>query len=202
MIAHIKGKIIHKTPESVIVDVSGVGYEVHIPLSTYYKLPDVHEHISLNTYTHLKEDAIQLYGFLTNREKEIFQMLISVSGVGPRLARNILSGCDADELASALSNSDMSRLKSIPGIGGKTAERLVIELRDKAGAMSIKSGDAHHKGKGDGRDEMYKDILSALLNLGYKSQLAERAVEKVKAKNADAAFDVLLKETLKALANG
>ncbi|HBO84290.1 MAG: Holliday junction DNA helicase RuvA [Deltaproteobacteria bacterium GWC2_42_11] len=199
MIAHIKGKIIHKSVESLIVDVGGIGYEVHIPLSTYYKLPDIHEHVSLNTYTHLKEDAIQLYGFLTHREKEIFQLLISVSGVGPRLARNILSGCDADELTSALSNSDIPKLKSIPGIGGKTAERLIVELKDKVGKISI---DVHHKIKGDGRDEICRDILSALLNLGYKQQQAEKAVEKVRAENRDAAFDVLLKEALRVLAKG
>jgi len=131
MIAHIKGKIIYKSPESVVVDVSGVGYEVYIPLSTYYKLPDTEEYISLNTYTHIREDALQLYGFLTQREKEIFQLLISVSGVGPKLARNILSGIPAEDLISAISSGDIARLRSIPGVGGKTAERLVLELKDK-----------------------------------------------------------------------
>ncbi|MBI5683351.1 MAG: Holliday junction branch migration protein RuvA [Deltaproteobacteria bacterium] len=200
MIAHITGKLIYKSPESVIIDVAGVGYEVHIPLSTYYGLPDIHEHISLNTYTHVREDAMQLYGFLTQVEKEIFQLLIGVSGVGPRLARNILSGINAHELTHALSNNDMSKLKSIPGIGGKTAERLVVELRDKVSAVISKT--VHHKTRYDGKDEMYNDVLSALLNLGYKTQQSEKALEKVKASNKDAKFDVLLKETLRVLANG
>lgn len=204
MIAHIKGKIIYKSPESVIVDVGGVGYEVHIPLSTYYKLPDVEEYVSLNTHTHIREDAMQLYGFFTQREKEIFQLLIAVSGVGPRLARNILSGIPADDLVFAVSAGDIARLKAIPGIGGKTAERLIVELKDKMRviAREQRAGIAGHEftDKGDG---IYRDVFSALVNLGYKGPLADKAIEKVRKTNASAAtFEVLLKESLKALANG
>lgn len=200
MIAHIKGKIIHKSPDSVIIDVAGIGYEVHIPLSTYYELPDLHEHTSLNTYTHIRDDAMQLYGFLTQIEKDIFQLLIGVSGVGPRLARNILSGINAEELTNALSTNDISKLKTIPGIGPKTAERLIVELRDKAGKILSKTGG--HRTRDDEKDDMYNNVLSALLNLGYKTQEAEKAFEKVKALNKNAKFALLLKETLKVLANG
>ncbi|HBR18037.1 MAG: Holliday junction DNA helicase RuvA [Deltaproteobacteria bacterium RIFCSPLOWO2_12_FULL_43_16] len=199
MIAHIKGKIIHKSPESVIVDVGGVGYEVHIPLSTYYKLPDVEEYVSLNTHTHIREDAMQLYGFFTQREKEIFQMLIAVSGVGPKLARNILSGIPADDLVTAVSSSDIARLKAIPGIGGKTAERLIVELKDK---MTVINRSQESGVRSQEYDVMSRDVLSALVNLGYKWALAEKAIEKVRKTNTGAVFEVLLKESLKALANG
>ena len=203
MIAHVKGKIIHKSPESVIIDIAGVGYEVYIPLSTYYKLPETEEYVSLNTYTHIREDAMQLYGFLTQREKEIFQLLIGVSGVGPRLARNILSGIPADDLVSALSSCDIARLKAIPGIGGKTAERLIVELRDKMTAI-VRShvGEVAASGVADKRDDISKDVLSALVNLGYKGNLAEKAIEKAKQINTDATFEILLKESLKVLAHG
>lgn len=203
MIAHVKGKIIHKSPESVIVDVGGVGYEVYIPLSTFYKLPDVEEFVSLNTHTHVREDAMQLYGFFTQREKDIFQLLIAVSGVGPKLARNILSGIPADDLVAAVSSADIARLKAIPGIGGKTAERLIVELKDKMTAInrSQESGvrGQEFEGKGDG---IYRDVFSALVNLGYKGAMADKAIEKVRKTNADAAFEVLLKESLKVLAHG
>ena len=203
MIAHVKGKIIHKSPESVIIDIAGVGYEVYIPLSTYYKLPETEEYVSLNTYTHIREDALQLYGFFTRREKEIFQLLIGVSGVGPRLARNILSGIPADDLVSALSSCDIARLKAIPGIGGKTAERLIVELRDKMAAI-VRShvGEVAASGVADKRDDISKDVLSALVNLGYKGNLPEKAIEKAKQINTDATFEILLKESLKVLAHG
>lgn len=199
MIAHVKGKIIRKSPESVIVDVGGVGYEVHIPLSTYYKLPDVEEYVSLNTHTHIREDAMQLYGFFTQREKEIFQMLIAVSGVGPKLARNILSGIPADDLVTAVSSADIARLKAVPGIGGKTAERLVLELRDKISRQE--TGDSSQE-FGSKYESISRDVFSALVNLGYKGNLADKAIEKVRKENPDAAFETLLKEALKVLAKG
>lgn len=199
MIAHVKGKIIRKSPESVIVDVGGVGYEVHIPLSTYYKLPEAEEYVSLNIYTHIREDAMQLYGFWTQREKEIFQLLIAVSGVGPKLARNILSGIPADDLVTAVSSSDIARLKAVPGIGGKTAERLILELRDKIGRQESGVRGQEFKGKDDG---ICRDVFSALVNLGYKGPMADKAIERVKKDNIDATFEVLLKESLKVLAHG
>ena len=203
MIAHVKGKIIHKSPESVIVDVAGVGYEVYIPLSTYYKLPELEEYVSLNIYTHIREDALQLYGFLTHREKSIFQLLIAVSGIGPKLARNILSGIPADDLVSAVSSGDIARLKAIPGIGGKTAERLILELKDKMSAIvreyAAVAGRQEIADKGDG---VARDVFSALVNLGYKANLAEKAVERVEGANTGATFEALLKEALKILAKG
>ncbi len=204
MIAHIKGKIIHKSPESVIVDVGGVGYEVYIPLSTYYKLPDLEEYVSLNTYTHVREDALQLYGFLTPMEKGIFQMLIAVSGIGPKLARNILSGIPADDLISAVSSADIARLKAIPGIGGKTAERLVVELKDKMAVIDRSQGSGVRKEEfGSRYDSISRDVYSALVNLGYKGPMADKAIEKAKKTNTSAAtFESLLKESLKALAHG
>lgn len=204
MIAHIKGKIIHKSPESVIVDVGGVGYEVYIPLSTYYKLPDLEEYVSLNTYTHVRDDALQLYGFLTPMEKGIFQMLIAVSGIGPKLARNILSGIPADDLISAVSSADIARLKAIPGIGGKTAERLVVELKDKMAVIDRSQG-AGGRGQefGSRYDNISRDVYSALVNLGYKGPIADKAIEKAMKTNTSAAtFESLLKESLKALAHG
>ncbi|MEK7842407.1 MAG: Holliday junction branch migration protein RuvA [Deltaproteobacteria bacterium] len=204
MIAHIKGKIIHKSPESVIVDVGGVGYEVYIPLSTYYKLPDLEEYVSLNTYTHVRDDALQLYGFLTPMEKDIFQMLIAVSGIGPKLARNILSGIPADDLISAVSSADIARLKAIPGIGGKTAERLVVELKDKMAVIdrSREQGVGSQE-FGSRYDSISRDVYSALVNLGYKGPMADKAIEKAKKTNTSAAtFESLLKESLKALAHG
>lgn len=204
MIAHIKGKIIHKSPESVIVDVAGVGYEVYIPLSTYYKLPDMEEYISLNIHTHIREDVMQLYGFLTQREKSIFQLLIAVSGIGPKLARNILSGIPADDLASAVSSADIARLKAIPGIGGKTAERLVVELKDKMAVIdrSREQGVGSQE-FGSKYDSISRDVYSALVNLGYKGPMADKAIEKARKTNTSAAtFESLLKESLKVLAHG
>ena len=192
MIASLSGILARKSAESVIVDVAGVGYEVYTPLSTYMRLPDEGRAVSLNVYTHLKEDAIQLFGFLTSAEKEAFTLLISVSGVGPKLAKNILSGIEVAELASALSTGDVARLSAIPGIGAKSAERLVLELKDKVRTIAIASAGAL-KGSAAG------DAVSALLNLGYKNAQAEDAVRKAKDKYPGAKFEELLRESLKGL---
>lgn len=203
MIAHIKGRLIHKSFESVIVEVGGVGYEVHIPLSTYYKLPDTQKEVSLNTYTHVREDAIQLYGFLTPDEKEVFQLLIGVSGIGPRLARNILSGISVEDLIDALHREDVTRLKGIPGIGGKTAQRLMVELRDKVGdAWGSRFKVQDSRLKGNGRDEVFKDVFSALVNLGYKAHQAEKAIDVVRQGGHGSSFETILKASLKVLARG
>ncbi len=196
MIAHLQGKIIKKAIESIIVDVGGVGYEVFVPLSTYYNLPDIHQTVSLNIHTYLRDDAITLYGFSTSIEKGVFNLLISVSGVGPKLAKNILSGISAEELADALSSDDTVRLRGIPGIGGKTAERLVVELRDKVKTLS----GVEQQNKKDGRAGIFNDLLSALVNLGYKQQQADRVIQTLK-KDADneANFELLFKKALKML---
>ncbi len=197
MIAHVNGRITHKSIDSVIIDVNGVGYEVFIPLSTYYKLPGINETITLNVYTHLREDAIQLYGFLTPGEKEAFQMLLGVSGVGPKLARNILSGIPVNDLISAIASSDKDRLSAIPGIGGKSAERLILELRDKIKKIvKVDSKEAEASEK----DALSSDVISALDNLGYKNVLAAEAVKKARARlPAGFGFEELFKEALKFL---
>lgn len=196
MIAHINGKLILKSPDSVVIDVGGVGYEVFIPLSTFYKLPELNETVALKVHTNLREDAIQLYGFLTIEEKEAFQVLISVSGIGPKLARNILSGIAVGDLVQAISASDKARLSSIPGIGNKSAERLILELKDKV--KNITRADV--KSAGAPLDSLSSDVISALDNLGYRSALAEEAVKKAKAGLAGSfGFEELFKESLKLL---
>ncbi|NOS35707.1 MAG: Holliday junction branch migration protein RuvA [Deltaproteobacteria bacterium] len=199
MIAHIEGVLLNKSVESIIIDVGGVGYEVRVPLSTYYKLPDLRQRVALIVYTHHKEDILQLYGFMTPREKEIFQLLISVSGVGPKLARNVLSGIDAEELAEALAMGDLAKLKGVPGIGAKTAERLILELREKARATATATDEA---GVGD-KGGILHDIHSALVNLGYKSNQADRAVSEIrKSSDGEESFEELFKRALKALTRG
>lgn len=199
MIAFISGKLIYKTTESVVIDVGGVGYEVFIPLSTFYTLPELGEPASLKVYTHVREDAIQLYGFLTQDERDVFQLLISVSGVGPKLARNILSGIAVGDLVAAIGSADNKKLSSIPGIGGKSAERLILELRDKIKAIALKGVPEHKVTAGDS-DPLSNDVASALENLGYKPVQAEEAVKKAKAALPDgASFEAFLKEALKHL---
>ena len=199
MIAHINGKLATKGTESVVVDVNGVGYELFIPLSTFCGLPELHEPVSLITYTHHKEDSICLYGFLTTAEKQVFTLLISVSGVGPKLARNILSGVAVEDLLGFIVNEDKVRLKSIPGIGAKSAERLILELKDKATELSIGMG-AAMAGVVKVSGGVAGDVLSALDNLGYKSIQAEEAVLKAKERlGEEPTFEELFKLSLKNL---
>ncbi|MCP3678061.1 MAG: Holliday junction branch migration protein RuvA [Deltaproteobacteria bacterium] len=199
MIAHIEGVLLNKSVESIVIDVGGVGYEVRVPLSTYYKLPDLRQRVALIVYTHHKEETLHLYGFMTPREKEIFQLLISVSGVGPKLARNVLSGIDAEELTEALAMGDLAKLKGVPGIGAKTAERLILELREKARATATATDEA---GAGD-KGGILHDIHSALVNLGYKSNQADRAVSEIrKSSDGEESFEELFKRALKALTRG
>lgn len=198
MIASIRGRIIHKSTESVVIDVGGIGYEVFIPLSTFYTLPGIDEAVSLRVHTHVREDAIQLYGFLTQEEKEVFNLLISVSGIGPRLARNILSGVPVGDLIAAISTSDRARLGKIPGIGAKSAERLILELKDKIAAVALTAAPVSEPV--EDTDQLSKDVASALENLGYRSVQAEEAVKKAKAALGDGAgFETVLKESLKLL---
>lgn len=198
MIAHIRGRLMRKTTEAVVIDVNGVGYEVFIPLTTYYQLPDMGQELSLNVHTNVREDAIQLYGFLTHEEKEGFQLLISVSGVGPKLARNILSGIPVGELVNAIASSDRARLNSIPGIGAKSAERLIVELKDK-----VKNLQRSEEAKGPAareKDQLSVDVISALDNLGYRTALSEEAVKKARLLLASGfGFEELFKEALKLL---
>lgn len=196
MIAFLKGILITKGTDSVIVDVNGVGYEVFIPLSTFYELPEVGGSVSLKVHTHHKDDAINLYGFLTAEEKELFALLISVSGVGPRLARNILSGIAVTELAGAIGSGDRARLSKIPGVGAKSAERLILELKDKVVSLAAATGSTAPAP--DDADPATTDAVSALENLGYKTAKATEAVKKAREHlGDDAAFEELFKEALK-----
>ncbi|NOQ41503.1 MAG: Holliday junction branch migration protein RuvA [Desulfuromusa sp.] len=175
MIALLTGQLAYRSPEQIIIDVAGVGYRLKIPLSTFYALPESGQ-VQLQIHTHVKEDAINLYGFSSTTEKDLFTLLISVSGVGPKLAITILSHIPSADLAMALSQGDIPRLIAIPGIGKKSAERLVLELQDKATAYAI-SASITATGSGSvNTDDSHKDALSALVNLGYKETLAKRAL--------------------------
>lgn len=199
MIAQIHGKLVHKSPDYLIVDVNGVGYKVHTPLSTFYHLPDIDSTIKLTIHTHVREDLLQLYGFLTTQERDLFQLLIGVSGIGPKLAVNILSGIPGSELCGALSEGDVRRLCATPGVGKKTAERMVVELRDKIGSVFFQGEPSVAIKRDD--EEIEEDVVSALVNLGYKRVAAERALEKAKNTMTGDTLVVedLLKEALRAL---
>jgi Holliday junction DNA helicase RuvA len=200
MIAHLHGIVLQKTTESVIIDNGGIGYEVIAPLSTFYALPKVDESVNLHIYTHVREDALTLFGFLTIMEKEIFRLLISVSGIGPKLAINILSGMGPDELLKAIVHGDAVRLQSIPGVGRKMAERMALELRDKAVKVrtDLEIPPAHITT--DEHRMVMKDALSALVNLGYSTKAAKGAVEKALSVIPDVNLEGVIKEALKNLA--
>src|SRR5882672_5723500 len=171
MIAHLSGTLLSKEPNSVIVDVGGVGYEVTIPVSTFYDLEEAGSTVKLRIYTHVREDALQLYGFKTARERELFMRLISVSGIGPKLGITLLSGMSADEMIASIRTNNLARLTLIPGVGRKTAERLVVELRDKITALSSAEledelGAKPAPSETPTEDVVRSDALSALLNLG------------------------------------
>lgn len=200
MIAHLKGILIKKTPETMIVETGGVGYEVIAPLSTFYALPADKEQISLHIYTHVREDALTLFGFNTNLEKEIFRLLISVSGIGPKLAINILSGIGPDELLTAITRGDALRLQSIPGVGKKTAERMVLELKDKAGKISSDLELPPALAASSEEQRVIDDAVSALLNLGYRAKSARQAVEKAFAVINELNLEAIIKEALRLLA--
>lgn len=201
MIAHIAGKLIQKQPNSVIVDVGGVGYELTVPLSTFYDLGEIGADVSLRAYTYVREDVLQLFGFRTDREKQLFLLLTSVSGVGPKLAITLLSGMNADDLIRALRDNNLARLTNIPGVGKKTAERLVVELRDKVAKLSVAAqAEPVQSDYLPVANALSDDIVSALVNLGYQKAAAEKAVGNVFKENADASFEVALKLALRALA--
>ncbi len=195
MIAQLRGTLGDKRPNQVLVDVGGVGYLVHIPLSTFYALGDLHANVTLLIHTQVREDAISLYGFLSAREKHLFELLISASGVGPVLALKILSGMSVDDLVPAVRSGDLARLTRIPGVGRKTAERMIVELRDKLSAMEIPE-DARKPVTTTGTSG---DVVSALLNLGYDQHAAEQAVERAGKNGASETFEALLRVALQQL---
>jgi holliday junction DNA helicase RuvA len=182
MIGLLRGQLVDKRPNQVLVDVNGVGYQVSIPLSSFYALGELRENVVLLIHTHLREDSITLYGFLTSREKHFFELLISASGVGPSLALKILSGMSVDELLPAIRAGDLVRLTRIPGVGRKTAERIVVELRDKLAAMEPPEP---QQVPAAGRTQLESDVVSALLNLGYDRRAAEKALEDVVGNGGD-----------------
>ncbi|MBI2353919.1 MAG: Holliday junction branch migration protein RuvA [Deltaproteobacteria bacterium] len=196
MIALLTGTIAHKSPDHIILDVNGVGYRVLIPFSTYYELPEEGK-ASLHIHTSVREDAIQLYGFRTRLEKSFFQLLISVSGVGPKLARDILSNIQPAPLAQALAQGDIHKLSAIPGIGKKTAERLVLELKEKVGKLEMQGAPAAEPRELPAVGVM-DDVASALLNLGYKEPQVKKALAGLDA-SGGGAVEELLKQALKVL---
>jgi len=198
MIAFLSGKLLDKHANSVIIDVGGVGYEVTIPLSTFYDIGEIGADIQLRIYTHVREDAIQLYGFSSLAERDLFLKLISVQGVGARSGITMLSGMNADEIVAAIRTDNLAKLTAIPGVGRKTAERMVIELRDKVGDISADAGTAA-SAKG-GPESVYDDALSALLNLGYQKNAAEKALKDARQEVADPTVQKLLRTALQRLA--
>lgn len=206
MIAHLSGTLLSKQATSVILDVAGVGYEVSIPLSTFYELEDPGSSVQLRIYTHVREDALQLYGFKTARERELFLRLISVSGIGPKLGITLLSGMSADEMITSIRNNNLAKLTLIPGVGRKTAERLVMELRDKVASLSA-GVDEDLGARSDTaavptEDSMRADALSALLNLGYQRNAAEKAVTASLSEDGEVSVESILRSSLRKLAKG
>jgi len=202
LIAQLSGKLIQKQPSTVIIDVGGVGYDVTIPLSTFYELGEPGVDVSLKIHTHVREDTLQLFGFWTTREKEIFLKLTSVSGVGPKLAITMLSGLPAPELIDAITNNDLARLTSIPGVGRKTAERVVVELRDKLAAISLEAHEVERSASrelAEGDAAVREDTIAALIALGYPKAIAERAVSFATREEGERTIEAVLKRALRRL---
>jgi Holliday junction DNA helicase RuvA len=193
VIAHISGTLAQKIPGEVVVDVNGVGYQVFIPLKVFYRLPEIGAPVSLKIHTHVREDALQLFGFQEEAEKKIFLLLTAVSGIGPRLALNILSGIASEELARALKDADQVRLVAIPGVGKKLAERMIVELKDKF--MDLATDGTATKST-DADSQLMQDAVSALVNLGYRKAEAENNV-RIVLKRGKASLEDVLKETLR-----
>jgi Holliday junction DNA helicase RuvA len=192
MISRLRGRLFEKKPGQVIVDVNGVGYQVFIAMPTYASIPDPGAEVALDIHTHVREDAIHLYGFSTSRERSIFERLTEISGIGPRLALTILSGSSVDDLISSIRKGDLARLTSIPGVGKKTAERILLELRDKLRDFAVEA----EKGGSEA------DVMSAMENLGYNRAAVEGAIRGVLGGGADPGFDELFKQTLQILTKG
>jgi Holliday junction DNA helicase RuvA len=202
MIASLTGRLAFKAPAYLILDVQGVGYEVFIPLSTYYGLPNLGDNLSLSVHTHVREDAIQLFGFLTSREKDAFVLLTSVSGVGPKLGMSVLSALPVADLVSSIQSGNVEKLTTVPGIGNKSASRLVLELKDKVGKLYPGLAPASDS-PSQGQDPMFDDALSALVNLGYRPQDAKEALKRVRKSNAESiVLKDMIRESLKDLARG
>ena len=194
MIAHLIGKLIFKSPDHSIVDVNGIGYKIFTPLSTYYVLPKTGESVTLHIHTRVREDELKLFGFLTEEEQAIFEKLITINKVGPKLALGILSGMSPANLLTAIMNSDAARLSAIPGVGKKTAERLTLEMKDKLSDLTF---EMEHQLDTEAPGGFYEDALSALVNLGYKKPQAEKSLNSAYNKiGKDSSLEDLIKESL------
>ncbi len=195
MIGLLRGRLLEKRPNQVILDVGGVGYLVAVPLSTFAALGELHAEVTLLIHTHVREDALSLYGFLSAREKHLFELLLGASGVGPTLALKILSGMNVEELVPAIRGGDLARLTKIPGVGRKTAERIVVELKDRLEAVAIEA----EKPAAASPAGVEADVKSALINLGYDERIAEATVAEARRRTGPSGFEQLLRVTLSAL---
>ena len=198
MIGRLKGVLAEKSAGRLILDVNGVGYEILIPFSTYYELGEVGDTISLQIYAHIREDIFNLYGFFTNREKKLFTQLIQVSGIGPKLGVTILSGLPVDEFIDSITRGDVVKLNSIPGVGKKTAERLVMEMKDKL--LNLTPSSSRFALAGISR-KVQDDVISALVNLGYARNIAEKKVSESLKRVPTERFEVLLRNSLKKISS-
>jgi Holliday junction DNA helicase RuvA len=196
VIAHLTGTLREKQVQRLVVDVGGVGYDVHVPLSTFYEVGEPGAGVSLRIHTLVREDAIQLFGFLTPLEQQLFERLIGISGIGPKVALAVLSGIEPGELVRAVRGADLGRLTSIPGVGRKTAERMVVELKDR---LTTLVSDAATLSDAPPPADVRDDLLSALANLGYQRVAAEKSVDRVMQASTTREFEPLLREVLKAL---
>ena len=195
MIGRLTGRLASKAPDQILLDVAGVGYLVHIPLSTFYELPEVENPASLWIHTHVREDALSLFGFLTERERSLFLLLLGVAGIGPKVALTVLSGIPPSELVAALRKQDVRRLVAVPGVGKKTAERMVLELSEKVAAFA-------EEAPPETTAVAAEDVISALVNLGYRRSDAERSVDAIARAGAPEEFGDYLKQALKKLTGG
>jgi holliday junction DNA helicase RuvA len=198
MIAFLRGRVLDKQPNRVVVDVGGVGYEVHVPLSTFYEVGDEGAEVALRIHLHVREEALQLYGFLTEIERQLFERLIGISGIGPKLAIAVLSGMETRDLVLAVQRADVARLTGIPGIGKKTAERIVLELKDRL-AQLVSPVAAGPAPAASAEDRLRADLLSALQNLGYHRPQAERAIDSVMTQAPESTFEQALRGALREL---
>lgn len=196
MIAHLQGRLFEKQPNRIVLDVNGVGYDVFVPLSTFYGLGDSGSEVRLRIHTHVREDALLLYGFATRLEQDLFERLIAISGIGPKVALSILSGIEPPELVRAIQTSDLARLTAIPGVGKKTAERVVLELKDRLPRTAEAAPVGDEMPTTSARD----DLLSALINLGYHRPLAEKVVDASLKRAPGSDFEQLLRQALREIA--
>jgi len=201
MIAFLRGRVIDKQPNRIIVDVQGVGYDVQVPLSTFYEVGDEGSDVALRIYTHVREEALQLFGFLTDLERQLFERLIAISGIGPRLGLSVLSGIEPADLIRAIRTQDVARLTKIPGVGKKTAERIGLELKDRLPPVAVQAAEPAAP-TGRPEDLLRDDLLSALVNLGYQAAAAEKAIDRVIKASPDAGFEQVLRDALRSMMKG